>query len=112
MDMQPTRPGIPMAFRIALVNLTLGTLGIMFSLLSGSFSTSGGELSIGLILLGMGEYINNPQVDLPDNSVELQNNISQYFSRKRSVSSLGNLFDIAGILMIATGIASLLQYPR
>ncbi len=108
MDIQPTRPGAPVAFKVALVNLTLGALGFMYCLLSGSFSTGGGELSIGLILLGMGEYINNPQIDSPDNSVELQNNISQYFSRKRNVSSLGNLFDIAGILMIATGVASLL----
>ena len=109
MDIQPTRPGTPVAFKVALVNLTLGTLSLMYSLLSCSFSTGGGELSIGLILLGMGEYINNPQIDSPDNSVELQSKISLYLSRKRNVSSLGNLLDIAGILMIATGCATLLQ---
>ncbi|MFT5728048.1 MAG: hypothetical protein ACI8PB_002199 [Desulforhopalus sp.] len=109
MDIQPTRFGAPVAFKVALVNLTLGALGLMYSLLSCSFSTGGGELSIGLILLGMGEYINNPQVDLPDNSDELQSKTSIYLTRKRNVSSLGNLLDIAGILMIATGIATLQQ---
>ncbi len=108
MDMQPTGPSTPVAFKVALVSLTLGALGFMYSFLSGSFSTGGGELSIGLILLGIGEYINNPQIDRPNNSDELQSKTSQYFSRKRNVSSLGNLFDIAGILMMATGIASLL----
>lgn len=109
MDMQATRPGTPMAFKVALVNLTLGVLACVGSLLSGSLLTGGGELSIGLILLGLGEYINNPQVGLPGKNADAKCDVSQYFSRKRNVSSLGNLFDIAGILMIATGIASLLQ---
>ena len=109
MDIQPTRFATPVAFKVALVNLTLGVLGLVYSLISCSFSTGSGELSIGLILLGIGEYINNPQVDLPDNSVELRSKTSIYLSRKRNVSSLGNLLDIAGILLIATGIATLLQ---
>lgn len=108
MDMQPTRLGTPMAFKVALVNLMIGALGLMYSLLSGSFLTGGGELSIGLLLLGIGEYINNPRVESPPTRVVPQNNIHQYFLRKRNVSSLGNLLDIAGILTIATGIASLL----
>ena len=107
--MQTTHLKTPMAFKIALVNLTLGVLGFVYCLLSGSLLSGGGELSFGLILLGAGEYINNPQVDLPGKNEDVQCNVSHYFSRKRNVSSLGNLFDIAGILMIATGIASLLQ---
>jgi len=105
----PKSPKTPMAFKVALVNLLFGVIGVLNSLLTSSFTTGCGELSIGLILLGMGEYINNPQVALPDNSVEPQSKTSLYLSRKRNVSSLGNLLDIAGILMIATGIATLLQ---
>lgn len=108
MDMQPTRPGTPVAFKVALVNLMIGALGLMYSLLSGSFLSGSGELSIGLLLLGMGEYINNPRVDSPHTRGTPENNIQQYFWRKRNVSSLGNLLDIAGILTIAAGIASLL----
>jgi hypothetical protein len=106
--MQPTSPKTPMAFKVALVNLVFGTIGLLNSLLTSSFTTGGGEFSIGLILLGVGEYINNPQVELADSSTESQSNkTSLFFSRRRNTSSLGNLFNIAGILMIATGTASL-----
>ena len=104
----PKRPKTPMAFKVALINLVLGAIGVLNSLLSSSFTTGAGEFSIGLVLLGAGEYINNPQVDLPDSSTESQNKtIAHFFSRKRNTCSLGNLFNIAGILMIASGMAAL-----
>lgn len=109
MDMQPTRPETPLAFKVALVNLILGISGTIYILLSGSFSSGWLELSMGFILLGLGEYINNPQVNLPENNTEPQSRIAHFFVRKRNVSALGNIFDIAGILGIAAGIASLLQ---
>lgn len=106
--MQPKNSKTPMAFKIALVNLVLGTIGLLNSLLTSSFTTGGGEFSIGLILLGVGEYINNPQLKSADSSTELfSDKTSHFFMRERNTSSLGNLFNIAGVLMIATGTASL-----
>ena len=106
--MEPKSPKTPMAFKVALVSLVLGSIGVLNSLLSSSFTTGAGEFSIGLVLLGIGEYINNPQVDLPDNPADTQNNkTAQFFSRKRNTCSLGNLFNIGGILMMASGTASL-----
>jgi hypothetical protein len=109
--MQPkktTSPKTPMAFKVALVSLVLGAIGVLNSLITSSFTTGSGEFSIGLFLLGVGEYINNPQVKLTGSSTESQSNkTSLFFSRRRNTSSLGNLFNIAGVLMIATGTASL-----
>lgn len=95
------------AFKLALLNLFLGVLGLIFSFASTSTTTEITQVSIGLILLGTGEYMNNPQDPRVSEEAEKQFDLARYFSRRRSVCALGNLFDIAGIVMITIGVASL-----
>ena len=97
----------PPAFILALFNLAAGALGLLSTLLFTGVSKGIGEISLGLILLGLGEYINNPQYNAPEPPPETQLNPSNYLSRKRNVSSLGNLLDIAGVLMLSIGAATL-----
>lgn len=105
--MTELKTSTPIAFKIALLNLIAGTLGIVSTLLFTSVTKGVGEISIGLILVGLGEYINNPQYNVSGPHSENQTKPSSYFSRRRNVSSLGNLFDIAGLLMISVGGATL-----
>ncbi|BHH84710.1 hypothetical protein [Desulforhopalus sp. 52FAK] len=96
----------PAAFKLALLNLIAGTIGIVSTLLF-SVTKGVGEISIGLILLGLGEYINNPHYNVPRPPGENREKPTSYFSRRRNVSSIGNLLDIAGLLMLSIGGATL-----
>ena len=87
----------PLAYKLALTNLAIGCIGLISSLLLDWPATGVSQVSIGLILLGAGEHINNPRVDLPTTAAGKKS------LRKRNVCALGNLFDIAGVLLIAVG---------
>ncbi|MFT5700966.1 MAG: hypothetical protein ACI8ZB_003852 [Desulforhopalus sp.] len=99
--MNSTSPRTPLAYKLALINLAAGSVGFFLSLLSDSVSTGAGQVSIGLFLLGAGEYINNPPIQATPQTAKLLT------KRRRNVSELGNLLDIGGVLMIAVGLRSL-----
>ena len=105
--MAELKTNTPVAFKLALLNLIAGTLGIVSTLLFTSVTKGVGEISFGLILLGIGEYINNPRNNVPIPHSKNQTKPAGYFSRRRNVSSIGNLLDIAGLLMISIGGATL-----
>ena len=105
--MTSTSPQTPIAFKIALLNIVVGGVGLISSQLWEANVTGISQVSIGLLLLGAGEYINNPPVNPTAQSNSNLANQPRYFNRKRNVSALGNLLDIGGILMLAAGAASL-----
>lgn len=96
----------PLAFKIALVNLVAGVIAFTVSFFLTSLTSGFSQLSLGLITLGAGEYLNNPtyssQQSGKDNSVPVS-----FWNRKRNVCGLGNLLDIVGVIMIAIGTATL-----
>jgi len=104
--MTEEKTNTPTAFKLALVNLIVGATGLINTLVFTSVTKGFGEVFLGLLLLGLGEYINNPQYSIPPPPNQ-QSTRSSYFSRRRNVSSLGNLLDIAGVLMIFIGGATL-----
>jgi hypothetical protein len=99
--MKPQKRKTPLAFMIALFNIFLGSIGLGASLLIPTVPKGIGELAIGCLLLGAGEYLNNPRFSQ-------QPAISNFLMRRRNVCALGNLLDIAGILMIFVGVSSIL----
>lgn len=97
----------PLAFKIALINLVVGGLALLASVLYTSLTSGFSQLSLGLLLLGGGEYLNNPiyHQQTPDNKTREH---QSFWNRQRNVCALGNLLDIAGLIMIAIGVATLL----
>ncbi len=97
----------PLAFKIALVNLVAGVLAFMVSIFLTSLTSGFSQLSLGVFLLGAGEYLNNPTY----HKQQVGNDNSpppSYWNRKRNVCGLGNLLDIAGVIMVAIGTATLI----
>lgn len=87
----------PLAFNFALLHLAAGCVGLISALLFDWSAKGVSQVSIGLILLGAGEYINNPRVSAPPPTA------GDKSARRRNVCALGNLLDIGGVLMIAVG---------
>lgn len=106
--MTDSKTNTPTAFKIALLNLAVGTIGLISTLLFSSVSKGIGEISIGLILLGLGEYVNNPRYTPANTKNMSQTKPSNVSIRRRSISSLGNLLDIAGVLMLSIGAGTLI----
>jgi hypothetical protein len=108
--MQPEKKTTPFAFTVALFNILLGSIGLGASLLITAVPKGIGEMAIGCLLLGAGEYLNNPKCpqQLPASGTKKTTfKLSDYLKRRRNVCALGNLLDIAGVLMIFVGITSL-----
>lgn len=93
----------PLAFWVALMNITLGTIGIItgFILWTGTHGIE--QFFLGLLLLGFGEYLNNPRAPQSVHDADTPG----FFERRRNTCGLGNLLDIAGVLMLAIGAGTL-----
>lgn len=103
--METTKPTSPLAFKVALINLTLGGGAFISSVLLTSLTSGFSQLASGVFLLGLGEYLNNPVYISPSTNPEDVKKVS-FWQRRRSVCALGNLLDIGGVIMIAIGAAT------
>ncbi len=93
----------PLAFWGALLNIAMGTAGIITGLLLELEHHGIEQFFLGLLLLGIGEYLNNP----PRPQLKEETEKPGFLKRKRNVCGLGNLLDILGVLMLAVGLATL-----
>ena len=108
--MNPEKRKPPLAFTISLLSILLGCIGLGASLLITAVPMGINELAIGCLLLGAGEYLNHPrftQQPAISSAKETTLNLANFLMRRRNVCALGNLLDIAGILMICVGLGSL-----
>ncbi|TKB08595.1 hypothetical protein [Desulforhopalus sp. IMCC35007] len=109
--MNPEKRKPPLAFTIALFSILLGGIGLGVSLLIQAVPKGIDELAIGGLLLGAGEYLNHPRLSRQPASSSTQKttlNLANFLMRRRNVCALGNLLDIAGILMLCIGLGTLL----
>lgn len=88
--------------------LIAGTLMLVYSFVFGeSDRLLGGlrEIGLGTLLIGIGEWVNHPL----QKSLVCENRREFIFQnirhRQRNPSSLGNLLEIAGLILIFTGLA-------
>lgn len=108
MDQKKPDFSITSHFFIAL--LLCGAVIVMLSFFvgrTGSFFNGLLQIGFGVLLIGVGEWINHPlQQSRGMRSLAKENfAFHRFFHRKRNPSSIGNLFAIAGLLLFFTGIA-------
>lgn len=103
MNKDENKAKTPLAFWVALVNIALGTIGIITGTILPTKTHGIEQFFLGLLLLGIGEYLNNPRA--PQSIHETK--APGFFERRRNTCGLGNLLDIVGVLMLAIGSAAL-----
>lgn len=63
------------------------------------------QIAIGILLIGLGEWISHPQQKSIQCEGEKQLIFSRFKHRKRSPNALGSLLEIVGVLMLFIGAA-------
>ena len=88
--------------------LVCGTIVFLLSFFIGNQDITFGELremGTGILLIGIGEWINHPLQKSFIVEDENITDIKKFKHRKRNPSSLGNLLEIAGLILVFTGLA-------
>jgi hypothetical protein len=108
--MAPEETRTSMTHYFFILLLVAGTALLVFSLVKEQANPlfSGlRQVAIGTTLIGLGEWINHPL----QKSVTMKGRSDLIFKRirhrKRNPSALGNLFEIAGLILVFTGMSDL-----